>query len=82
MFERCHTKNGKKSLKPHIQYFNFWSKIHLDHSVHQVGGGTALDAVVKAVKVLEDDKWGNAGRGSVLNAEGRVEMDASVVEGR
>ena len=54
----------------------------MDHSVHQVGGGTALDAVVKAVKVLEDDKWGNAGRGSVLNAEGRVEMDASVVEGR
>ena len=49
---------------------------------HQVGGGSALDAVVKAVKVLEDDKWGNAGRGSVLNAEGRVEMDASVVDGR
>ena len=49
---------------------------------HQVGGGTALDAVVNAVKVLEDDKWGNAGRGSVLNAEGRVEMDASVVDGR
>ena len=48
----------------------------------QVGGGSAMDAVVKAVKVLEDDKWGNAGRGSVLNAEGRVEMDASVVDGR
>ena len=49
---------------------------------HQVSGGSALDAVVKAVTVLEDDKWGNAGRGSVLNAEGRVEMDASVVDGR
>ena len=48
---------------------------------HQVSGGTALDAVVKAVKVLEYNKWGNAGRGSVLSAEGRVKMDASVVNG-
>lgn len=45
-------------------------------------GGTALEAVVAAVKVLEDDKWGNAGKGSVLNADGRVEMDASVMDGR
>lgn len=44
-------------------------------------GGTALDAVVAAVTVLEDDPSFNAGRGSVLDEGGRVEMDASVMEG-
>ena len=44
-------------------------------------GGTALDAVVEAVSALEDDPLFNAGTGSVLNAEGEVEMDASVMAG-
>lgn len=44
-------------------------------------GGSALDAVVAAVAVLEDDEHFNAGRGSVLTEEGLVEMDASVMEG-
>jgi beta-aspartyl-peptidase (threonine type) len=44
-------------------------------------GGTALDAVIEAVAVLEEDPHYNAGRGSVLTEEGWVEMDASVMEG-
>jgi beta-aspartyl-peptidase (threonine type) len=44
-------------------------------------GGSALDAVVAAVCVLEDDPQFNAGRGSALNADGEVEMDASVMTG-
>jgi L-asparaginase / beta-aspartyl-peptidase len=44
-------------------------------------GGAALDAVEAAVRVLEDDPQFNAGRGSVLNRDGRVEMDASIMEG-
>ncbi len=44
-------------------------------------GGPALDAVVAAVVVLEDDPLFNAGRGAVLNAEGRAEHDASVMRG-
>ena len=44
-------------------------------------GGSALDAVVAAVRVLEDCEWLNAGRGSVLGATGRVEMDAAVMDG-
>ena len=44
-------------------------------------GGSALDAVVEAVVCLEDDPLFNAGTGSVLNAHGEVEMDASVVAG-
>jgi L-asparaginase / beta-aspartyl-peptidase len=44
-------------------------------------GGGALDAAEAAVQWLEDCALFNAGRGSVLNAEGHVEMDAAVMEG-
>jgi isoaspartyl peptidase/L-asparaginase-like protein (Ntn-hydrolase superfamily) len=45
-------------------------------------GGSALDSVESAVRHLEDDALFNAGRGSVLTAAGRVEMDASIMDGR
>jgi beta-aspartyl-peptidase (threonine type) len=45
------------------------------------GGGAALDAVTAAVTALEDDPAFNAGVGSVLTADGRVEMDASIMHG-
>jgi beta-aspartyl-peptidase (threonine type) len=45
------------------------------------GGGRALDAVEAAVRVLEDLPRFNAGRGSVLNSAGVVEMDASIMDG-
>src|SRR5438105_1606363 len=44
-------------------------------------GGTALDAVVAAVRVLEDDPELNAGRGSALTRDGAVETDAAVMDG-
>jgi beta-aspartyl-peptidase (threonine type) len=46
------------------------------------GGGTALDAVEASVRVLEDDPNFNAGRGSVFTYDGRIEMDASIMDGR
>ena len=45
------------------------------------GGAAALDAAEAAVQWLEDCALFNAGRGSVLNAEGHVEMDAAVMDG-
>ena len=45
-------------------------------------GGASLDAVVAAVTVLEDDPLFNAGRGSVLAANGGHELDASIMDGR
>ncbi|MGR5060892.1 isoaspartyl peptidase/L-asparaginase family protein [Vibrio rotiferianus] len=51
---------------------------------HQIlaTGGEAIDAVVAAVKVLEDSPNFNAGKGSVLTHNEMVEMDASVMDGR
>jgi beta-aspartyl-peptidase (threonine type) len=45
-------------------------------------GGSAVDAVENAVANLEDDPTFDAGRGSVLNQVGQVEMDAIVMDGR
>ncbi len=43
--------------------------------------GDALDAVVEATALLEDNPLFNAGTGSVLNLDGQAEMDASVMRG-
>lgn len=45
-------------------------------------GGPALDAAQAAVESLEEHPLFNAGRGSVLSAQGCVEMDASLMCGR
>jgi beta-aspartyl-peptidase (threonine type) len=45
------------------------------------GGGEALDAAQAAVESLEDAPQFNAGRGSVLTADGFVEMDAALMSG-
>jgi len=42
---------------------------------------SALDAVTAAVVVLEDSPLFNAGRGSCFNADGEIEMDASIMDG-
>ena len=45
-------------------------------------GGTAIDAVEAAVNYLEDNPLFNAGRGSALNENAEVEMDASIMNGK
>lgn len=44
-------------------------------------GGSALDAIEAAVVVLENDDTFDAGRGSFLNRDGRVELDALMMDG-
>jgi beta-aspartyl-peptidase (threonine type) len=44
-------------------------------------GGSALDAVEEAVVVMEDDETFDAGRGSFLNRDGRVQLDALIMDG-
>jgi beta-aspartyl-peptidase (threonine type) len=45
-------------------------------------GGSALDAIEKAVAVMEDDPTFDAGVGSVLNRAGDIEMDAIIMDGK
>jgi L-asparaginase / beta-aspartyl-peptidase len=45
-------------------------------------GGTSLDAVTVAVSLLEDSPLFNAGKGAVLNLDGKAELDASIMDGR
>jgi beta-aspartyl-peptidase (threonine type) len=44
-------------------------------------GGSALDAVEAAARLLEDDPHFNAGRGSVFTFQGTIEMDAAIMKG-
>ncbi len=44
-------------------------------------GGSALDAVEAAVLVMEDDEAFDAGRGSFLTSDGRVQLDALMMDG-
>ncbi|XP_051219925.1 putative threonine aspartase [Lolium perenne] len=50
-------------------------------AVLREGSGSSLDAVAAAIRVLEDDPVANAGRGSSLTESGRVECDASIMDG-
>jgi len=44
-------------------------------------GGTALDAVEESIVIMEDDETFDAGRGSFLTRDGRVQMDALLMDG-
>jgi len=46
------------------------------------GGGSSLDAVEAAVRVLEDDPHFNAGKGSYFTGAGTNEMDAAIMDGK
>jgi len=45
-------------------------------------GGSAVDAVEAAARMLEENTCFNAGRGSVLTEQGEVELDAAIMDGR
>jgi len=44
-------------------------------------GGSSIDAVEEAIKIMEDSPLFNAGKGSVFTNEGKNEMDASIMDG-
>jgi beta-aspartyl-peptidase (threonine type) len=56
------------------------ASIHAGHGVLEQGG-SSVDAVVAAINIMEDSPLFNAGKGAVFNAEGKNEMDASIMEG-
>ncbi|MDR3739823.1 MAG: isoaspartyl peptidase/L-asparaginase [Terracidiphilus sp.] len=44
-------------------------------------GGSSVDAIEAAIKILEDNPLFNAGRGAVFTAEGKNELDAAIMDG-
>jgi beta-aspartyl-peptidase (threonine type) len=44
-------------------------------------GGQALDAIEESVALMEDDDTFDAGRGSFLNRDGKVQLDALIMDG-
>ena len=46
------------------------------------GGGSSLDAVEAAVRILEDNPLFNAGKGAVFTNEGKIELDAAIMNGK
>jgi beta-aspartyl-peptidase (threonine type) len=56
---------------------------HAARAGHEIleSGGSSMDAITTAITLLEDSPHFNAGKGSVFNAEGRIEMDASIMDG-
>jgi L-asparaginase / beta-aspartyl-peptidase len=44
-------------------------------------GGSSVDAVEAAVRVMEDDPGFNAGKGAALTIDGRAELDAAIIDG-
>jgi beta-aspartyl-peptidase (threonine type) len=46
-----------------------------------IDGAPSTDAVVAAIRVMEDSPLFNAGKGAVFNADGKHEMDASIMAG-
>jgi beta-aspartyl-peptidase (threonine type) len=59
----------------------------LDHALETgklilEAGGTALDAVEAAVRIMEDNPLFNAGKGAVFTNEGKNELDASIMDGK
>ncbi|MGB5338110.1 MAG: isoaspartyl peptidase/L-asparaginase family protein [Gammaproteobacteria bacterium] len=71
-----------KDEKIAVRYLESLRRI-LEHGreVMQLGG-SALQTVEACASLLEDDPIFNAGHGSVLNENGKVEMDAAIMDGR
>jgi L-asparaginase / beta-aspartyl-peptidase len=57
------------------------SSLRAGHAV-LARGGSSVDAVEAAIRILEDNPLFNAGKGAVFTHDGRNELDASIMDGR
>ena len=74
----------KKNMTPELEleYQQTLEKaVTFGHEILK-NGGTSLEAVQKAITVLEDSPLFNAGKGAVFTNEGKNELDASIMDGK
>ncbi|WP_127845643.1 isoaspartyl peptidase/L-asparaginase family protein [Psychroflexus aestuariivivens] len=74
------TKSGLSDSLQEAYHQKLEEAIKRGHLVLE-NGGTAMEAVQKSINILENSPLFNAGKGGVLNANGEVEMDASIMNG-
>ena len=74
---------NRESLSPETEAAIRAALLQALQAGHDVlaSGGTSMDAVTRAVTLLEDSPHFNAGKGSVFNSQGKNEMDASIMDG-
>lgn len=71
-----------KNLKNADEYIKALdSALNIGYSILK-SGGTSIDAVEQVVRYLEDNALFNAGRGAVMTDDGKVELDASIMDGK
>lgn len=74
----------KKNLSAHMEkvYRKKLSEALLAGDEVLKSGGSAVDAVVESIKIMEDSPLFNAGKGAVYTHDGTNEMDASIMSGK
>eukprot|EP01080_Neovahlkampfia_damariscottae_P001482 gene1482-12100_t len=81
-FIAVHIGAGYYDKKNFIKYKNLMKKSCRAASLLLKENKNSIDAITSAITILEDDECTNAGNGSSLNIEGKVECDASIMSGK
>ncbi|MDE2367118.1 MAG: isoaspartyl peptidase/L-asparaginase, partial [Betaproteobacteria bacterium] len=72
------SKRAKEREQPYMQALT--QSLTAGYAVLQAGG-SSIDAVTAAIVVMEDSPLFNAGKGSVFSHAGRIELEASIMDG-
>lgn len=73
-------KENMSGEKEEAYHLKLTEALNTGYSVLE-NGGTSTDAVIEAIKIMEDSPLFNAGKGAVFTNAGTNEMDASIMEG-
>lgn len=74
------TPQGLSAEEEKAYHDKLLEALNAGHAVLEAGG-TALDAVISAITIMEESPLFNAGRGAVFSADGKNELDAALMEG-